>query len=178
MNAAAKSKNLTYLDVADTNFTPITELSPKFGPSKNTPKNRKSARKSRVFKNRQDSNMNEYYRKEVIESIIHLLQSNDTALQHLIIGHNNLNIDECKNITYYAAKRGLVTLDLFGNNIVDDDLCNIHDEIFEGRMAISSKKLKDKKEIPVCISSLIIEYSINESQCLYRCFKWRPRSPR
>ena len=168
MSAASKSQYLTYLDVADTNFTPITQLSPKSRKSK-------QIRKNRIFKNRQDSKMNQYYRKEAINSILNLLSSKSSKIQHLIIGHNDLNYDECKLISKYAANRGLITLDLVGNNIDNETLCNIHDEIFEKRMEISSKRLIDKKEIPLCISSLIIEYSIHQSQCLYRCFKWKPR---
>ncbi len=170
MNAAAKSPYLTYLDVAHTKFTPITNLSPKFGP-----KNRRQSRKNRAHRNRQESAMDEYHRKEAVDTILNLLSSPTSALEHLIIGHNDLNIEECKMITKYAANRGLTTLDLYGNNIGNEDLCNIHDEIYDKRMEISTKEFKNKQEVPLCISSIIIEYSIAESQCLYRCFKWRPR---
>ena len=171
MNAASKSSSLTYLDVADTNFTPF---------DANSPKN--SRRKNRRGSNRNSKNndgtkqeMDKYHRKEAIDCILQLLSSSMTGIEHLIIGHNNLNYDECKIIAQFAANRGLTTLDLYGNNIEPDALCGIHDILYEKRMEISQQEFNRKKEMPSCISSLIIEYAIHQTQCLYRCFKWKPR---
>ena len=166
IKSASKSLYLSYLDVAETRFMPQNILT-----SNN--KNKKNRSQSRDFI--ANKAMNDYHRKEVIDSIIILLKSSKNNLKHLIIGHNNLNYDECKIICKFASIRGLITLDLFGNNINTNQLIDIHNIIFKNRKKLLINEIKKKKDIPNCICLIIVEYAIHDSQSLYRCSNWKPR---
>eukprot|EP01083_Nonionella_stella_P168812 571021_1 len=163
MNAAAQSPYLTYLDMADTNFMQ-TDVSP-----------RSSKTKRKRSRSKPMEAMNEYHRKEAVDSILGVLSSTRNDIQHLIIGHNRLSHGECRSIANAAVKRGLITLDLFGNDIAPAELSEIEEHLYENRFKISNQALNNSKKVPTCISSLIVNYSVHRSQALYRCFKWNPR---
>eukprot|EP00485_Elphidium_margaritaceum_P003402 CAMPEP_0202695670 /NCGR_PEP_ID=MMETSP1385-20130828/9216_1 /ASSEMBLY_ACC=CAM_ASM_000861 /TAXON_ID=933848 /ORGANISM="Elphidium margaritaceum" /LENGTH=271 /DNA_ID=CAMNT_0049351741 /DNA_START=54 /DNA_END=869 /DNA_ORIENTATION=- len=160
MRAAAHSPHLTYLDVADTRFV-----------SNNSPRNSPNSHAA----NTPCLDMMEYQREKAIECILELLASPTSSLQHLILGHNALSESECERIVHYAAKRGLVTLDLGGNDIDDETLNVAHSLLLEHRRKCTRQQLWKQKQIPQCISSLILEFTVSENDCLYRCYKWRPR---
>eukprot|EP00484_Ammonia_sp_Unknown_P015294 CAMPEP_0197056482 /NCGR_PEP_ID=MMETSP1384-20130603/85260_1 /TAXON_ID=29189 /ORGANISM="Ammonia sp." /LENGTH=164 /DNA_ID=CAMNT_0042490489 /DNA_START=364 /DNA_END=855 /DNA_ORIENTATION=+ len=164
MNAAASSHYLTYLDVSETNFTPFSNDSPKIS-AVNAKRKRKISAPSQVA-------MDVYHREQTVEAVVHLLSSPVSALQHLIIGHNQLNLEECQRIADCAAERGLTTLDLAGNWVDDSDLKNFHVLLFESRRRISKQKLDEKKSMPSCIAAIILDYTVSDDQCLYRCHKW------
>ena len=172
MNAAANSSYLQYLDVADVSFLPTGD-SPK---AQSRRKSRKNKRKARNSTDNED--MIRYHRQEAIESIVTLLESPKAPIEHLILGWNQLTTAECQMIGAAAAKRGLITLDLHGNEIENEEMAFIHDMMFVTRLSISQDALAKKSMIPNEIADLIVEWAIDSNQCKYRCFKWRPRISR
>ena len=155
MKAAAESPYLMYLDVAETQFMPQT-ISPK--------------------SRRDSTEMDDYHKQEAIDAVLTLLESPKNQLQHLIIGHNKIDYQDCRLIAEIAAIRGLTTLDLFGNNINTPQLIDIHQMLYNHRLKLLMKEIKNNKIIPICIATLIAEYTVHQTQCLYRCCKWRPRN--
>lgn len=135
--------------------------------------------KTKSKKNKTMTNMEEYHRSQALQSIVHLLQSNSSHLQHLILGHNGLTINECKTLMNVALEqKKLLTFDLFGNVFNDVIFAPFTLNLFQVRKTEELDIIANSSDMckTLCpeIVKIISEYSLSINHCVYRCHKWAP----
>ena len=150
--------------------------------SKNKNKNKKQKQRQRKRQqSKQSEEMSLYQRKEVIDTIVQFLSKNNCNIEHLILGHNDFTFNECQTIIYAASQYGgLITLDLYGNHLTDEELYHVDKLLYTVRKAKLLRLLLDKDNksnkilLPNSIALIICDFVMNKKDPLYRCHKWKP----
>lgn len=186
LECGKKLPKLKYLDLSDLNLMASSRITHNnknknnISNSARKHSNKKQRRKAKQAKqqSKQSLEMSEYQRKEVIDTIVQFL-SFDASIEHLILGHNDFTFDECEMIIYAAIQYGgLITLDLYGNDLTDEELYHVDKLLFTVRKAKLLRLLLDKNNnfqlLPNSIALIICDYVMSKKDSLYRCHKWSP----
>ena len=104
-----------------------------------------------------------------------MLGNKNCILQHLILGHNNLNIYECEKIATASSQHGLITLDIYGNECDNNIMIDVKKLLNQSRIAHTKNNVTDNVSNIEDIVDIISEYTVGIQQCLYRCHKWNPK---